>query len=190
MYDFCSKRYQNQVILLKSIPRLFCKYIGEGHLCIAHPYYNIILSEGFNFGKIEIAINSDGNISKTIIALEIINLTYLNMCKCVCSGHSFAVKKLLKNSKLAVNVASKLINIMDNLVGLNGDNILPYTHCIEYATVLWLATPMCEYNLESYIDLTYKQPNYFCLNLRNTVKQVKTRIELYIYSIKKIYNFF
>lgn len=60
MYDFRTKRYHNQVILLKSIPSMLCKFIGEGHLCLAHPSYNMILSKGFNFGNIEIAINSDG----------------------------------------------------------------------------------------------------------------------------------
>lgn len=89
------------------------------------------------------------------------------------SGYLFAVKKLLKNSVATMKVASDLISIMDTLLGLDDDNILPYTHCIEYATELWLATPMCEYNLETYIDLINKKPNSFSLNLRNTVKQVR-----------------
>lgn len=66
---------------------------------------------------------------------------------------------------------------MDNLLGLNGDNILPYTHCIEYTTELWLATPMCDYNLETYIEFMYKMPNLYSLNLHNTVNQV---IDLYL----------
>lgn len=60
MYDFYTNRYHDQMVLLKSIPTMFCKFIGDGQLCLADPSYNIILAEGFNFGKIEIAINSDG----------------------------------------------------------------------------------------------------------------------------------
>lgn len=82
-----------------------------------------------------------------------------------------------------MKIASKLRNLMDNLLGLNGDNILPYTHCIEYATELWLATPVCDYNLETYIDLMYKRPNLYMLNLRNTVKQVEKYIIILYYLI-------
>lgn len=87
-------------------------------------------------------------------------------------GHPFAVKKLSKKSEATVKLASDLIKLMENLLGLNSDNILPYTHCIEYPKELWLATPVCDYNLETYIDLMRKKPKSYRLNLQNTVKQV------------------
>lgn len=88
-------------------------------------------------------------------------------------GHSFAVKKLPKKSKSTIQLASDLIKLMENLLELDNDNILPYTHCIEYPEELWLATPICDYNLETYIDLMRKKPNSYSLNLQNTVKQVE-----------------
>lgn len=61
MYDFGTQRYHDQVIFLKNIQINYCKFIGEGQLRLAHSGYNLILSEGFNFGKVELAINLDGN---------------------------------------------------------------------------------------------------------------------------------
>lgn len=60
MHDFVTRRYHDKVILLKSIEIDFCKFIGEDQLRLADSSFDIHLSEGFNFGKIELAINSDG----------------------------------------------------------------------------------------------------------------------------------
>lgn len=60
MYDFDTKRYQDEVIFLKKIPIDCCQLIAEGHLRLAPSSHNRILSEGFNIGKIELAINSNG----------------------------------------------------------------------------------------------------------------------------------
>jgi hypothetical protein len=69
---------------------------------------------------------------------------------------------------------------MENLLELDNDNILPYTHCVEYPEELWLATPVCDYNLETYIDLMCKKPNSYNLNLQNTVKQVEQFSKIFV----------
>lgn len=60
MNNFSTQRYHDYVIFLKNIPINYCKHIGEGQLRLAHSGPRMILSEGFNFGKIELAINLDG----------------------------------------------------------------------------------------------------------------------------------
>lgn len=60
MNDFDTKRYQDEVILLKNIPIECCQLIAEGHLRLAPLGDNIILSKGHNIGKIELAINVNG----------------------------------------------------------------------------------------------------------------------------------
>jgi len=60
--DFGTQRYRDEVTLLKNIQADCCKVIGEGQktLRLANSSCGINLSEGFNFGKIELAINLDG----------------------------------------------------------------------------------------------------------------------------------
>jgi hypothetical protein len=60
IYDFDTKRYQDEVVLLKNIPIDCCQLIAERQLRLAPSGHNIILSEGFNIGKIELAINFNG----------------------------------------------------------------------------------------------------------------------------------
>ncbi|XP_050529276.1 uncharacterized protein LOC126898924 [Daktulosphaira vitifoliae] len=150
MQDFNTQRYHQQLVLLKRIPFEFGKSLGDDRLRFIHSNNNncnMILSEGFHFGRIEFALNAN--------------------------GHLFAVKKFSKNNDISIKVASKLTQLIDGgLLGLNNPNVLPYTHYVEYTKGIWLVMPVCDYNLETYIQLTYKRPELFNLNNRNAVKQI------------------
>nr|CAD7571143.1 unnamed protein product [Timema californicum] len=110
--------------------------IGDGNLTMNSSTPGFIVASGGNFGDVELGITSGGR----AVGVKRIHLV-----------HQMSLVVLLKK-------------VVQPLMTIKHIHILPYMLCVEHDKQLFVASPLCEYNLGEYL-MCLKMNN--CLNVKS-----------------------
>nr|CAD7402246.1 unnamed protein product [Timema cristinae] len=110
--------------------------IGDGNLTMNSSTPGFIVASGGNFGDVELGITS--------------------------GGRAVGVKRILLVHQMSLAVLLK--KVVQPLMAIKHIHILPYMLCVEHDKQLFVATPLCEYNLGEYL-MCLKMNS--CLNVKS-----------------------